>query len=260
MSPSENASSAPRPSPDSPAPPSDGERAPKPAWLRALPLVALVVVALVLFFVLDLGKWLSFAALAEHHEALRGYASHPLAPLAFVAVYAGAVALSIPGATILTLTGGLLFGLVLGTLLVVGGATLGAAIVFLIARTAVGDAVRKRAGPKLAELQVGFDKNAFSYLLFLRLVPLFPFWLVNIVPAVLGMKLAPFALATFLGIIPGSAVYVSVGNGLSAILAKGETPDLGIIFEPAVIGPILALAALALVPIFVQRIRAKRSA
>ncbi|MDA7987644.1 MAG: TVP38/TMEM64 family protein [Alphaproteobacteria bacterium] len=228
------------------------------AWLRALPLAVIVVLMLVAWFVLDLPQYLSLEAIAQNQRQLTEAARHPFAAPVFILAYLVVVALSIPGATFLTLLGGFLFGIVTGTVLVVTGATLGAVVIFVVARTAIAQPLAKRAGPKLEELRHGFEKNAFFYLLFLRLVPLFPFWLVNIVPAALGMKLAPYALATLLGIIPGSAVYVSVGNGLSAVIQSGENPNLGIIFQPEVLLPILALAVLSLVPIVVKKQRDKK--
>ncbi|MGR4000707.1 MAG: TVP38/TMEM64 family protein [Alphaproteobacteria bacterium] len=230
----------------------------RPAWLRSVPLLVVIVLMLLAWFVFDIPQYLSFEAIAQNQKQLTEAAQHPLAPPAFILIYLVVVALSIPGATFLTLLGGFLFGIITGTILVVSGATLGAIAIFLIARTAIAEPLAKRAGPKLEELRAGFEKNALFYLLFLRLVPLFPFWLVNIVPAALGMRLAPYALATLLGIIPGSAVYVSVGNGLSAILQSGETPNLGIIFAPEVLLPILALAILSLVPIIIKKQRDKK--
>ena len=173
--------------------------------------------------------------------------AHPLlATLAFVVVYAGATALSLPGALFLTMAGGFLFGTWLGGLLSVIGATSGAVVLFLIARSSLGAALRDRAGPWLMRLEAGFRRDAFSYLLVLRLVPLFPFWLVNLVPALLDVPLSTFALATFVGIIPGGLVYASVGSGLGAVLDRGEQPDLDLILEPQVFLPLLGLAALAL--------------
>ena len=230
-------------------------------FLRLLPLAVLLAALLVALFVFDAGQYLSFSALSENHERLTSWSeSNRLAAPIFVLLYALAVALSIPGATFLTLTGGLLFGVVFGTALVAVGATLGAVLVFLAARTAFAEVLAKRASGKVEALRAGFEENAFSYLLFLRLVPLFPFWLVNIVPAVLGMRLAPYALATFIGILPGTAVYVSVGNGVSVLLAAGESPNLGIIFAPQVLFPLLALAVLSLVPIAVKQWRKRTQA
>ena len=180
------------------------------------------------------------------------------AALAFTVLYAVVVALSVPGGAFLTVTGGFLFGLGLGTVYSVIGAMIGATGVFLACRTALGDALRRRAGPFLRRMEAGFCENALSYLLVLRLVPIFPFWLVNLVPAFLGVSLRNFVAGTIMGIIPGTFVFTSVGSGLGAVLDMGMTPDLSILFKPDVIVPILGLAALALVPVFYKRWRALR--
>ena len=223
-------------------------------WARFLPLAILLVALVLAVFVFDAGRWLSPSALSDNHERLQDWTqASPFAPLLFVLVYAVSVALSVPGATFLTLAGGLLFGFWLGTGLVAVGATLGAVLVFLAARTAFAELLRAKASGKIESLRQGFEDNAFSYLLFLRLVPLFPFWLVNIVPAVLGMKLVPYGVATFIGILPGTAVYVSVGNGLGAILGTGAEPNLSNILTIEVWLPLVALGCLSLVPVFVKR-------
>jgi uncharacterized membrane protein YdjX (TVP38/TMEM64 family) len=230
--------------------------APVPAWRRFLPL-AVILAALALAFWLRLDRYLTFEALAQNRQWLLAEVGRlgVAAPILFAVVYAAAAALSIPGAVILTLAGGFLFGLVVGALAVVTGATVGAAIIFTVAKTAFGEALRAKAGPFIQKLEAGFRTDAFSYLLFLRLVPVFPFWLVNLVPAFLGVSLRVFVAATFLGIIPGSLVYTWVGSGLGAVFDRGERPNLGIIFEPQIIGPIIGLAVLALVPIVVKRLR-----
>lgn len=228
---------------------------------RVLPLLLLLLAAAGLYLS-GLHRYLSLSALAEHRQTLSALvAAHALTAAAgFIAVYALAVALSVPGAVFLTLAGGLLFGVVAGTAYVVVGATLGAVAVFLAARTALADLLRRRAGPWLARLEGGFRSNALSYLLFLRLVPLFPFWLVNLVPAFLGVTLSTYVTGTLLGILPGTLVYVSVGNGLGAVLDQGGTPDLGIIFQAEVLLPLLGLALLSLLPVALQRRRAARAA
>ena len=162
-------------------------------------------------------------------------------------VYAAVVALSVPGAAIMTLAGGFLFGIVLGASLTVIGATLGATLLFLIARSAAGDFLRQRAGPFLARMSDGFSKDAFNYLLFLRLVPAFPFWAVNLAPALLGMRLAPFVIATALGIIPGTVVYTAFGASLGHVFDAGGQVDLKTVFSPTLIAALIGLGLLALV-------------
>jgi len=228
---------------------------------RLLPLL-LLAAATALVFATGLHRYLSLEVLSEHYMQLRAWAAaHPvIAPLAFGLVYAAGVAVSVPGATVMTLAAGLMFGLVLGTLVVVVAATLGASLVFLIAKTALGEPLRRRAQGWIARMEEGFREDALNYLLVLRLVPLFPFWLVNLVPAFLGVRLVTYVVATFVGILPGSAVYVSVGNGVGEILEAGERPDLGLIFSPQILGPLVGLGALALLPVVYKRWRRHRDA
>ena len=230
--------------------------------LARLAPLAIVATAFAAFFVFDLDRFLSFDALSDNREALLAWqeAHRTLAIGVFVAVYAFAVALSLPGAIWMTIAGGFLFGPVEGSVLVVIAATVGASAIFLAARYALGDALRARAGPAIRKMEAGFRDNALSYLLVLRLVPLFPFWLVNLVPAFLGVPLRTFVIGTFLGIIPGSVVYTLVGNGLGAVFDAGEEPDLGVIFKPEILAPIAGLAVLSLVPVGYKKIRRKQAA
>ncbi len=225
---------------------------------RLLPLIVLAA-GLAAFFALGLHKYLTLDTLRDNRQALAGWVADNwlLAALAYVGAYIAIVAFSLPAALVATLTGGFLFGTVFGGLLTVVGATIGATLLFLAARTALGDMLRAKAGPKLRKLEEGFGENAFSYMLVLRLVPLFPFFLVNLAPAFLGVPLRTYVVATFLGILPGTFVYASLGNGLGAIFEAGRDPDLGLIFQPQVIGPILALALLALVPVVYRRFSGK---
>lgn len=230
-----------------------------PVVRRSLPL-AVLLAGLVLFFALGLDRYLSFEELSRHREWLtRQVQAHGIvAALAFIGVYALVTATSVPGGAVLTVLGGFLFGIGWGTLYAVVGATLGAVAIFLAARTALGEPLRRRAGPAVRRMAAGFHEHALSYLLVLRLVPLFPFWLVNLVPAFLGVPLRIYLIGTFFGIIPGTFVYASVGNGLGRLIAAGERPDLGIIFEPAILTPILGLAVLALIPVVYRKLRARR--
>ena len=216
-----------------------------------------MVAGAIAFFVLGLDNYLSFKELGVHRESLLEWRGRHqmLAVLSFIAAYALAVALSLPGAIWLTIVGGFLFGVVAGTLYNVLAATLGACAVFLAARYLVGDALRARAGPGIRKLEAGFRKHALSYLLTLRLVPVVPFWLVNLVPALLGVPFRTFLIGTAIGIIPGTIVYTLVGNGLGAVLDQGGTPDLDIIFEPEILAPILGLALLAMSPVLYHRLK-----
>ncbi|HEX2892167.1 TVP38/TMEM64 family protein [Vineibacter terrae] len=222
--------------------------------------LALLIVGLALFFATGLHRVLTFDALRAHRVALAAWvADHRLlALLLYLMAYTILVAFSLPLATLATLLGGWLFGTLVGTTLAVLGATIGGIAVFLAARSAFGDLLRARADSFLGRMEAGFRRDAFSYLLFLRLVPIFPFWLVNVAPAVFRVKLRTYAITTFFGIIPGTAVYCSVGAGLGGVLDRNETPDVKLIFEPQVLLPLLALAALSLVPMLYGRWKAAR--
>jgi uncharacterized membrane protein YdjX (TVP38/TMEM64 family) len=232
-----------------------------PSTLRRLLPLGLLALALAVVLASGAHEALGFESLRRHRGALLDLvAARPvLAAVLYLALYALAVALSVPGALVLTLAGGFLFGTALATCLVVVGATLGACIVFLVAKTALGEPLRAKAGPWLRRMEDGFAANALSYMLVLRLIPLFPFWLVNLVPAFMGVPLTTYALATFVGIIPGSLVYASVGAGLGAVFDRGGTPDLGIILEPRIFLPLIGLALLALLPVAHKRWKAGKA-
>jgi uncharacterized membrane protein YdjX (TVP38/TMEM64 family) len=234
---------------------------PRARWCRRLPL-AVILLGLALFFAFGGHRYVNFETLRQHRETLQDWvAAHTaLAMLVFFLAYVVVVAFSLPGAALMTMLGGFLFGTWLAGGLVVIAATLGATLVFLAARTAVGDLLRARAGPGLARLEAGFRENAMSYLLVLRLVPLFPFFLVNLAPAFFGVPLPTYVIATLLGIVPGTFVYASVGNGLGTVFAAGGEPNFAIIYEPAVLLPLLALAAFACIPVVYKRIAARRRA
>ncbi len=225
-----------------------------PSLWRFVPLMA-VAGAIGLFFVLGLDQYLTFETIRENRAALLDWksANYLMAALIFIVIYAVATGLSLPGAIWLTISGGFLFGSAEGTLYAVTGATIGATTIFLIARYSCHRFFSAKAGPALKKMEAGFKDNAFSYLLVLRLIPLFPFWMVNLVSGVLGVNLRTYVIATFFGIIPGGFVYASVGNGLGAIFDSGETPDLGIIFSPEILIPIIGLAVLAVVPILFKK-------
>ncbi|MBL8790826.1 MAG: TVP38/TMEM64 family protein [Rhizobiales bacterium] len=201
------------PPPEQPARPASARR-----WLAPLLIVALMLAG----YGLGLQRYLSLESLAAHRESLRAFTdAHALgAVLIFIAVYAVAVALSFPGASALTVAGGLLFGWLAGGLAAVVAATLGGMAIFLIARSSFGEALSRKGGERMQKLRQGFARDAFSYLLFLRLVPLFPFWLVNLASAFTGMRLATFASATAMGIIPGTFAFAFLGEGLDSVVAN----------------------------------------
>jgi uncharacterized membrane protein YdjX (TVP38/TMEM64 family) len=227
---------------------------------RMLPLFILVA-GLLVFLALGGHRYVGFEALEEHREALLELvATHGFATVVgFIAIYAVMVAFSIPGALVMTVASGFLFGTLGGAACAVVGATLGSVALFLAARTAIGDLLRDKAGPALNKMKAGFQEDALSYLLVLRLIPLFPFWLVNLVPAFLGVSLRVFVVGTFFGIIPGSLVFASVGNGLGAIFADGDTANIkDAIFKPAVLLPIVGLIALSLLPVLYKKVKSRK--
>jgi uncharacterized membrane protein YdjX (TVP38/TMEM64 family) len=212
-------------------------------------VVVLLLLAVGAFFYFDLARFLSLAALKDNRDKLLVFtqANYPLAAGLFVLAYIAVTGLSLPGAVILTLAGGFLFGGVLGTLLVNIGATTGATLAFLVARYLLRDAVEHKFGRWLAPFQEGFSKNAFSYLMTLRLIPLFPFFVVNLVSALTRVKLGTYMAATALGIIPGSFVYAYAGRQLGTINSLKE------IASPGVILAFVLLGLLALVPVVYRK-------
>jgi len=231
----------------------------KPLWRKLLP-VAVLIVGLVIAWASGVLDLLSFESLRENRDLLQGFvADNPVSSvLVFMGLYVVSVALSLPIGSILTITGGFLFGAFLATSYVVVSATIGATIVYLAARYAFYDLMRAKAGNAVRRMEEGFAENAFSYLMVLRLIPIFPFWLVNLVPALLGVKLRSFIFGTMIGIIPGTFVYASIGDGLGALFDQGKTPDLGIIFEPRILTPIIGLALLALLPVAYKKLRKRK--
>jgi len=233
----------------------------KSLFNRALPIIVLAALAAG-FFGLGLDQYLTFEALREHRATLTGFVSSygVLAIAAFVGIYATATALSLPGGTVLSVAGGFLFNSILGTAWVVIGATIGATIIFLIAKTAFGDALRVKAGPSLRKMEQGFQENALSYLLVLRLIPLFPFFVMNLVPAFLGVRLSTYVIGTFIGIIPGAFVFASVGAGLGSVFdSEGSFSPAGVL-TPQIITALVGLAVLSLLPVAYKKWKTRGAA
>jgi uncharacterized membrane protein YdjX (TVP38/TMEM64 family) len=228
---------------------------------RLAPLLVLVA-AIVLAHRLGLHEYLGFDALREHRSALKAFiaAQGYLAALIFVAVYAVTTLLFLPVGAVLSIVGGFLFGTVFGTAYVVVGATLGATTLFVVVRYALSDLFRAKAGPFLQRMEAGFRENAFSYMLVLRLVPLFPFFVVNIVPAFLGVTLRTYVIGTFLGIIPGTLVFVLAGAGLGAVFDRGGALSLESVLTPEIIAGLIGLSLLSLLPVAYKHLKARRSA
>jgi uncharacterized membrane protein YdjX (TVP38/TMEM64 family) len=244
--------------------------------------VPVAIIAAIMLFIAWTGwhRQLSLETLMRHRAAIDAFVTTHRAGaiVGFIAVYATAVALSFPGAMMMTICGGVVFGGLVGGLAAIAAATLGAVGIFLIAKTAVGGAVRealeRRAGPVAARLAAGFREDAFCYLLFLRLLPIFPYWLVNLVSAMCGVRLAPFIAATAIGIIPASFAYAVFGAGLDSVITAEETTyraclaiqqtgcrlgfDIKAAATPQLIAGLVALGLVALVPLAIKRLRAGR--
>lgn len=245
------------------------------ARLRRFAPIVLIVLAMAAVFATGAYRHISLETLVRHRMAIDAFISdHVIAAVCvFIAIYIVVVALSIPGGLILSITGGILFGTVVGGFANLVAATTGATIVFLIARGACGETLVRRAGPLARKIADGFCANAFSYLLFLRLVPAFPFFLVNLAPALVGVKLSTFVAATAIGILPATFAFAFFGSGLDSViamqeaayracLASGRTDctlhfDLGMIVTPRLLAALAALGVIALIPVVVKRMRAR---
>ena len=201
------------------------------------------------FFYFDLGQYLSLETLKANRDTLLAYtASHyEIAVTGFILIYILQTAFSLPGGAILTLTGGFLFGSVMGTLFVNIGATAGATLAFLAARYLLHDWVERQFGDRIGPIQEGFANNAFSYLMTLRLIPAFPFFLVNLVSGLTRINLGTYVLATSIGIIPGSFVFAFAGRQLGTINSLSE------IASPPVLLAFTLLGLLALLPVAYQK-------
>lgn len=234
----------------------------KPLPLQRLIPALVLVAGLVAFFALGLNRYISFQTLRENREALLTWVNTAgwLAPLTYMAVYTTVVAFSLPGGAVMSIAGGFLFGAVWGAVYIVLSATLGATILFLIAKTALGDLFRAKAGAWLQKMEAGFRENALSYLLVLRLVPLFPFFVVNLVPAFLGVSVSTFVLGTGLGIIPGSFVFATVGAGLGSIFDAGGEFNAKAVLTPQILMALIGLAILALIPVLYKKLKTRPDA
>jgi uncharacterized membrane protein YdjX (TVP38/TMEM64 family) len=226
--------------------------------LRWLPVAALLAGA-ALFFGFGLHENLGFEALREHRMELLSWieARPALAALLFVGIYAAAIVFLPPSGTVMTVFGGFLFGVYWGTALVVVGATLGATLFFLVARYSIGDLLRRRAGPALRRLEAGFRDDALSYMLTLRLIPVFPFWLVNLAPALLAVPLRTYVVGTAIGIVPATAVYAVFGDGLGAILDRNDEVSLTAVITPEILAGLVGLGLLSLLPVIYKKIKGR---
>jgi uncharacterized membrane protein YdjX (TVP38/TMEM64 family) len=242
--------------------PSDRTQQPRrrAAWRRWLPL-GVIVLGIVLVFAFDLDRFATFQHLREHHQRLTELvAAHYLqAALAYLFVYMLFAALSLPGAAWLTVAGGFLFGAIMASILTVIAATVGASLLFLATKTSLGDYLHHHAGPWLAKVERGFADNQWSYLLMMRLFPVIPFFIANLVPAFLGVPLPVFMAATFLGIIPATAVFATLGAGLGGVLETGSELTLHSLMTPQIEAAFIGLAVLAASPIVAKFLRRRRA-
>ncbi|HBG04494.1 MAG: dihydrolipoamide dehydrogenase [Geobacteraceae bacterium GWC2_58_44] len=224
--------------------------------VKKIILLLVAVLAVGLFFYLDLGRFLTLAALKENRQSLSDYyEAHQLITVAgFMALYILQTALSLPGAAILSLAAGAIFGSILGTLYAVIAATIGATLAFLVTRYLLRDMILDKFGPKLERLNRELEARGFNYLLFLRLVPLFPFFLINLAAGLTRLPLPTFVAATLIGIIPGGFVFVNAGSSLAAINTLGD------VASPRVLGSFALLGLFALVPVIYGKIRRNKTA
>ena len=218
--------------------------------------VALIfAIAIAAFFYFDLKQYLTLESLKAHRDELLRYTQeHFVTAVAiFSALYVLQTTFSLPGGALLTLTGGFLFGSLLGTLIVIIPATLGATLAFLGARYLLRDWVERTFGDRLEMIQKGFAEDAFSYLLTLRLIPIFPFFLVNLLSGLSRIRLGTYVLATVVGIIPGSFVFANAGRQLGSINSIGE------IVSPAVLGALGLLGLFAVTPVLYRKLKVRNA-
>jgi len=222
---------------------------------RFIPLLILVL-GFVLLMYFDVTRFLSLDALAEHRQWLLDQvaASSLRSALLYILIYILVVAFSLPGGLVMTVSGGFLFGAVAGGIYAAIGATIGATLIFLAARTSLGDWLLQKAGAKVEAMRRGFERNAFSYLLVLRLIPVFPFFVVNLVPAFLGVSLRVYILATGLGIMPATFIYALAGAGLGSVLDQGGDISAAGIMTPQMMAALVGLSVLALMPVIYKRL------
>jgi uncharacterized membrane protein YdjX (TVP38/TMEM64 family) len=239
---------------DAPTPPK------KHGIIGRLIVLAIIAAALLAAWRLGVFDYLNFEALRAQRQVLTSFVADNfvLAFAAFVAIYVAVTALALPGASWVTIFGGYLFGLAVGAIGTIIGATLGAAILFLTARYLLADSLRTHAGPFLKRVETGFNENAVSYLLTLRLVPLVPFFIANVAPAFVGARLSTFVWTTAIGIIPGVIAYTWIGAGLGAAFDAGEAPDIAA-FARQLAPAFIALALLAIAPAIYRHFKRPRA-
>jgi uncharacterized membrane protein YdjX (TVP38/TMEM64 family) len=226
--------------------------------IRRLPL-AFIFCGLFCFFYFHLDTYINFETLKEHRQFLSAWTQehYSLAVCLYMISYVATILCAIPSSIFFSLTAGFLFGSIFGFLYTMVSAIIGAAIFFLLIRTALAEWLAEKLGKKLQHFEAGFQENAFNYILTMRLIPIFPFFIVNIASAILGVRLFSFLAATFLGIIPANMIYVSLGHGLGKIFDHHQTPNIEIIFQPHIFIPLILMAVLALLPVVYKKLFVK---
>ncbi len=253
---------------------------PTPSLSRYLPLATILGI-FILIYVMGWHRYFSFETLIQHKETLTSFVMTNLwtALFLYILLYAAVTALSLPVATFLTLAGGFLFGGFAGGIATVIGATIGALIIFKIAQSSFGDSLASKAGSMVEKMRDGFKEDAMSYMLFLRLVPIFPFWLVNIAPALLSVKTSTYAIGTILGIIPGTMAFSYAAASLSSIIDAqaekynqciaqfgeasnkcGVSLDTSALVTKELIIAFALLGILALIPVLFKKMKQKHQA
>jgi uncharacterized membrane protein YdjX (TVP38/TMEM64 family) len=223
-------------------------------------LIALLTGGLAALLAVGLDGQFGLDAIRRHHAVLAGFVSGEplLASLLFMGIYAFAVAISVPGVQLLAVIAGWLFGWLQGTIYVAIAATIAASAVFLLARSALGQALRDRAGPAMQRFASGFRENASSYVFVLHLVPVLPYAVVNTLPAACGVRLRTFVLAAFLGVLPSTLLLAQFGSGLGQVLAQGTAIRMSSLLTPQILIGLAGVALLALVPVLHRAWLARR--
>lgn len=238
------------------------------AMIRRFAPVAVIVAGLVFGYLRGWHEYLSLGMLVESREMLRAFVdgNFAMAAVGYVLIYIVAVAFSFPGASLLTIGGGFMFGWFVAGVLTAIAAPIGATIIYLVARSAVGDflvdMMKRKAGPRIRQLAEGFEEDAFSYLLSIRLAPIFPFWVINIAPAIFNVPLGTYIAATVIGILPGTFAYAFLGEGIDSVIAAqeaaGDELSVGDLVTPEITAAFVVLAVVSLIPTIVKKFRAAR--
>lgn len=239
----------------------DGQKQPSKSLIKKFAPLAVIIGGLGAAYAAGVQDYFSLNYLAESRAMLTGFvAEQPiLSGMAFTAIYATAVAFSFPAASILTVFAGFLFGWLAGGLMVAVGATVGATAIFLAAKSTLGAFLREKMPKRVKAMAEGFEKDAFSYLLVLRIAPVFPFFVTNIAPALFKVKVRDYVIATFLGILPGTFAYAYLGEGVGSVIdaaeASGSEPSIADLVTTEITLAFVGLAVVAAIPVIVRKLK-----